>query len=143
MDKFSRTTEIDTAGVLNAIEEDTPKKSRRGNIIALAICILVAIFIWAYVMDTDPEIIEQEFKNVTVTFENENYNYTVTTQVNVVIKGTRNKVVDISKSDIILVARVGDIQAPGEYMIPLMCDSIGSVTIIPNVQDVLVKATEK
>ena len=32
MDKFSRTTEIDTAGVLNAIEQDTPKKSRRGNI---------------------------------------------------------------------------------------------------------------
>jgi hypothetical protein len=31
MDKFSRTTELDTAGVLNAIEEDTPKKSRRNK----------------------------------------------------------------------------------------------------------------
>ena len=29
MDKFSITTELDTAGVLNAIEEDTPKKCRR------------------------------------------------------------------------------------------------------------------
>ena len=41
MDKFSRTTEIDTAGVLSAIEEETPKKSRKGNIIALIICVFL------------------------------------------------------------------------------------------------------
>ena len=64
MDKFSRTTEIDTTGVLNAIEQDTPKKSRTGNIIAFVLCVLAAIVIWLYVMDTDAEIIENEYLDV-------------------------------------------------------------------------------
>ena len=64
MDKFSRTTELDTAGVLNAIEEDTPKKSRRNNIIALVVCFFVAIFIWAFVVSIDTELYEKKYENV-------------------------------------------------------------------------------
>ena len=74
MDKFSRTTELDTAGVLNAIEEDTPKKSRRNNIIALVVCFFVAIFIWAFVISIDTELYEKKYENVEIVFENPNYN---------------------------------------------------------------------
>ena len=52
MDRFSKTTEIDISE-LAAIEDDTPKKSKIGNIIALILSIIIAIFIWLYVMETN------------------------------------------------------------------------------------------
>ncbi len=146
MDKFSRTTEIDTAGVLSAIEEDAPKKSRKGNIIALIICILVAIFIWAYVVDTDPELHEKKFTEIEVSFENTDYNVTVKTRINVTLKGTTSDLVDVSRSEISVIIPAGYINGEGEYKVPIICDldaHITNVEIIPSVTEVLIQVTAK
>ena len=146
MDKFSRTTEIDTAGVLNAIEQDTPKKSRRGNIIALVICIFVAIGIWAYVMYTDPAIHEKEFSNVRVTCENDDYNVQILDEVDVTIKGTNINITEISKSDIKVVILKKEIVGTGEYRVDIKCfveNRDAELEIAPSVQTVLVRVSEK
>jgi len=146
MDKFSRTTEIDTAGVLSAIEEETPKKSRRGNIIALVICILVAVFIWAYVVDTNPEIVDAQFSDVTVTFESEQYNVEIKTKVDVTVSGTVSDIVDISKSDITVYIPAERINSEGAYNVPVICSfntTVENVQIIPSVSTVLIQVTKK
>ncbi len=146
MDKFSRTTEIDTAGVLNAIEQDTPKKSRRGNIIALIICIIVAIGIWAYVMYTDPEIHEKEFNDIKVTCESEDYTVEVLDDVDVVLKGTNISITEVSKSDIKVVILKKEIVGTGEYRVDIKCfieNQDNEIEIIPSTDTVLVRVSEK
>lgn len=146
MDKFSRTTEIDTAGVLNAIEQDTPKKSRRGNIIALIICIFVAVGIWAYVMYTDPEIHEKEFDDIKVTCESDEYSVTVLDEVNVVIKGTNLEITEIKKSDIKVVILKKEIVGTGEYRVDIKCfvENHGDgIEVVPSTDTVLVRVSEK
>ena len=146
MDKFSRTTEIDTAGVLSAIEEDTPKKSRKGNIIALIICIVVAIIIWAYVVETDTELHEKTFTDIAVTSHNDDYNITVKSQIDVTLKGTSKNLVDISKSEIIVSIPSVYINGEGEYKVPITCGleaKIDNVQITPSVTEVLIQVTAK
>ena len=146
MDKFSRTTEIDTAGVLNAIEQDTPKKSRKGNIIALVICIFVAIGIWAYVMYTDPEIHEKEFDNIQVTYEGDDYEIIAIEEVDVVIKGTNRDITSISKSDIKIVIVNKEIIGEGTYKVGFKCIVDGKsdgLEVIPSVNKVEVRVTKK
>ena len=146
MDKFSRTTEIDTAGVLSAIEEETPKKSRRGNIIALIICVFVAIFIWAYVVDTNPEITSIEFSNVEVAVQSNTYDVEIKTQVDVTVKGTVNDSVDISRSDIIVFIPTEKINIEGTYTVPIVCEirhPNDNVQIETSVSLVLVQVTKK
>ena len=146
MDKFSRTTEIDTAGVLNAIEQDTPKKSRRGNIIALVICIFVAIGIWAYVMYTDPAIHEKEFSGVRVTCENDDYNVQILDEVDVTVKGTNINITEISKSDIKVVILKKEIVGTGEYRVDIKCfveNRDTELEIVPSTHTVLVRVSEK
>ena len=146
MDKFSRTTEIDTAGVLNAIEQDTPKKSRRGNIIALVICIFVAVGIWAYVMYTDPTEHEREYRDVDIICENADYNVEVLDEVDVVIKGTNLNITEISKSDIKIVILKKEIIGTGKYKVGIKCfDEVeaADVEVIPSVDTVTVKVSAK
>lgn len=146
MDKFSRTTEIDTAGVLSAIEEETPKKSRRGNIIALIICVLVAIFIWAYVVDTNPEINEIDFSNVDVVAQSDEYNIEIKTQVDVTISGVISDLVDIHKSDIDIRISEKHINGEGVYSVPIICGfdrAVGDVQLTSSVNVVLVQVTKK
>ena len=60
MDRFSKTTEIDTAEITAAtMEDDTPKKSKATNIIALVLCLLIAVIVWIFVMETDTNYIEK------------------------------------------------------------------------------------
>ena len=146
MDKFSRTTEIDTAGVLNAIEQDTPKKSRRGNIIALIICIFVAVGIWAYVMYTDPTVHEKEYRDVKVICENHDYNIEVLDEVDVVIKGTNLNIAEVSRSDIKVVILKKEIVGTGKYRVDIKCfveDENAEVEAIPSVDTVTVKVSVK
>lgn len=102
MDRFSRTTEIDTAEIAAAtMEDDTPKKSKVSSIIALVICILIAIIVWAFVMETDTNYIEKDFNGIHV------YSSILDTnpidEVDVVVVGVRKNVIDIKPSDIKLV----------------------------------------
>jgi len=146
MDKFSRTTEIDTAGVLNAIEQDTPKKSRRGNIIALIICIFVAVGIWAYVMYSDPEIHEKELSNVKVICESDDYNVEILEEVDVIIKGTNLNITEASKSDISVVILKKEIMGAGEYRVDIKCfvnKTELEIAVEPVKDTVLVRVSKK
>ena len=150
MDKFSRTTEIDTTGVLNAIEQDAPKKSRRGNIIAFVLCVLAAIVIWLYVMDTDSEIIEKEFVEVPVVVEDCGYDVEIKTPVNITIKGTKGELVDIKRSEIKVVVESERIQEKAAYgamltQVPITyyIEDGADVDIVPSVYNVLVQIINK
>ena len=146
MDKFSRTTELDTAGVLNAIEEDTTKKSRRNNIIALVVCFFVAIFIWAYVVSIDTELYEKKYENVEIVFENPNYNVSSSAVISVTVKGTKNELVDINKGEVKARVRGTHIRGVGEYIVPVECfvdDDGVEVELTQSVSQILIKVEEK
>ena len=146
MDKFSRTTEIDTAGVLSAIEEETPKKSRRGNIIALIICIFVAIFIWAYVVDTNTEIDSVHFSDVDVIVNSVEYDVEIKTQVDITISGTVRDIVDIGRTDISVYIPVEYINVEGTYAVPIVCKlntANDRIQMESSVTTVLIQVTEK
>jgi hypothetical protein len=145
MDKFSRTTELDTAGVLNAIEEDTPKKSRRNNIIALAVCFLVAICIWAFVISIDTELYEKRYENVEIIFENSDYKVTSSANIVVVVKGTKNELVDINRDEVKARVRKNHIKGVGEYIVPVECfvDEDVDVELSQSVSQILIKVEEK
>ena len=102
MDRFSKTTEIDTAEITAAtMEDDTPKKSKVSNIIALILCILIAIVVWMFVMETDTNYIEKDFDDVPV------YSDVISDnpidKIDIVVTGIRNNIIDIKASDIKLV----------------------------------------
>ena len=146
MDKFSRTTEIDPAGVLTAIEQDAPQTSRTGNIIAFVLCVLAAIVIWLYVMDTDAEIIENEYLDVPVVVEDCGYDVEVKTPVDIIIKGTKGELVDIKRSEIKIVVESERIQEKAAYgamlaQVPITyyIDGGADVDIIPSVYNDLVQ----
>lgn len=146
MDKFSRTTEIDTAGVLNAIEQDTPKKSRRGKIIALIICLFVAICIWVYAMDTDTTIDEKKYDDIDIVVESDEYIVEVLTTVDVTLKGTKGDLVDIKRSEIKISISRGNITETGEYQVPItyyIDEKETDVQIIPSVKAVFVRVSRK
>ena len=146
MDKFSRTTELDTDGVLNAIEEDTPRKSRRNNIIALVVCFFVAIFIWAFVVSIDTELYEKKYENIEIIFENPDYIVTSSANITVVVKGTKNELVDISKDEVKARVRQNHIKGVGEYIVPVECfidDDGVNVELTQSVSQILVKVEEK
>ena len=145
MDKFSRTTELDTAGVLNAIEEDTPKKSRRSYIVALVVCFFVAICIWAFVTSIDTKIYEKEYENVEIVFENPDYNVTTNAKITVIVKGTKNELVDINKDEVKCRVLKNHIKGVGEYIVPVQCfvDEDVDVELTQSVSQILIKVEEK
>ena len=150
MDKFSRTTEIDTAGVLNAIEQDAPKKSRKGNIIALILCVLAAVCIWLYVMDTDTQIVEKVYVDVPVIVEGSDFDVDVKTMVDITLRGTKGDLVDVKRSEIKIVVKSDVIKEKVAYgkmltEVPITyhIEDGADVDIIPSVYNVLVEITKK
>ena len=111
MDKFTKTTEIDISA-MNEMEDETPKKSNVGKIIALIICLIASIFIWLLVMETDNTKIEKEFKDVAVVVSYksaQNPDYEIIVEpVDVTISATRSDMADLSKSGIILTVEIPD-----------------------------------
>ncbi|MBE6624266.1 MAG: hypothetical protein E7622_01335 [Ruminococcaceae bacterium] len=98
MDRFSKTTEIDTAEIAAAaMEDDTPQKSKVTLVIALISCILIAIVIWMGVMEADNDIFQRDFDDVSVYAP-----YTdvePTGSITITVKGVRRVVVDFKSSD--------------------------------------------
>ncbi len=123
MDRFSKTTEIDTAEIAAAaMEDDTPKKSRISIIIALVSCILIAIIIWMTVMEADTNPFQREYDDVKI--------YASCTDVDpidsttITVKGLRKVIVDIKASDF-KVVKVGE----NDYDVYLVGDMAGVYTI--------------
>ena len=98
MDRFSKTTEIDTAEIAAAaMEDDTPKKSRTSIIIALISCILISIVIWMGVMEADTDPFQRDFDNVCVYATQSDVDSI--DSITLTVKGIRNVVVDFKASD--------------------------------------------
>lgn len=100
MDKFTKTTEIDISS-MSAIEEDTPKSGKWGKIVALILCLLLAVIIWVYVMETDTSIKTKTIEDVNVTSVTANgYNSTTVPSFDIEASGIFRDLVDIKKEDI-------------------------------------------
>ena len=99
MEKFTKTTEIDISA-MNEIEDEAPKKSNVGNVIAIIVCLLLAILIWVFVIETDDSLTSKVYK-VNVTDTVDGYEI-VNTSINVEIKATRSDLADLSKDEIIV-----------------------------------------
>lgn len=106
MDKFTKTTEIDTSD-LNLLEE-TPKKSKVGKVVALIISLLLAVAIWLYVVETDTTVVDKEYTGIKVEIVNEELNgYEITADdISVTVSGTTSQLVDIDESDITVKVRI-------------------------------------
>ncbi|MBQ3041002.1 MAG: hypothetical protein IKA43_04575 [Clostridia bacterium] len=98
MDRFSRTTEIDTAEIVAAtMEDDTPKKSKASIIIAIIVCLFVAVVIWLWVMEADTEITSKGFDDIPV--------YTAITDttplktIDITVNGIRKNIIDFKAED--------------------------------------------
>lgn len=106
MDKFTKTTEIDISA-MNDMEDETPKKSNVGKIVAMIICLIASIFIWLLVMETDDTKIKKEYKDVSVVVvydvgaQNQGYEIIPNT-MDVTIEATRSDMADLSKDGITL-----------------------------------------
>jgi len=100
MDKFTKTTEIDISA-MNEMEDETPKKSNVGTVIALIICLIASIFIWLLVMETDTTLIEKQFDDVSVQVVGEIEGYDIiVSPVDINVKATRSDMADLTKDDI-------------------------------------------
>jgi hypothetical protein len=99
MEKFTKTTEIDISA-MNEIEDEAPKKSNVGNVIAIIVCLLFAILIWVFVIETDDSLTSKVYK-VNVTDTVDGYEI-VNTSINVEIRATRSDLADLSKDEIIV-----------------------------------------
>ena len=110
MDKFTKTTEIDISA-MTEMEDETPKKSNVGNVIAMICCLILAIIIWLFVMEIDTSIQEREFKDITVEkISDAGYTVSGNLNVNVVLTGVSNELASINKEDIHAILDFSDIE---------------------------------
>lgn len=109
MDKFTKTTEIDISAMKD-MEDETPKKSNVGKIVAMVICLIASIFIWLLVMEIDDTQIEKEFKDISVQIvydgeQNSEYEI-IAEKLDVTIEATRSDMADLSKEGIVLTVHI-------------------------------------
>ena len=79
MEKFTKTAQIDTTP-LQLIEEDTPKTSKAGKIVALIICLLLSIGIWVYVVETDTTTHSKTYTEIEVTVLNADKKFNISAE---------------------------------------------------------------
>ena len=116
MDKFTKTTEIDISAMVD-MEDETPKKSKAGTIVALIVCLIVSLFIWVFVMETDSSLIEKTYDDISVTIINNTENLNITAEdVSVAIKATRSDFADLKKQDITAVLDASNVHISGKQM---------------------------
>lgn len=121
MDNFTKTTEIDISDSMG-MEDDTPKKSNVGKIIALVISLLVAICLWLYVTQTDTQHYDREYKNITVQVINETeYRLTVSDTVTVTVNGMKSSLADLKKADIAVFVDASTVDSEGEVTLDVKC----------------------
>ena len=100
MDKFTKTTEIDISA-MTEMEDETPKKSSAGKVIAMIFCLIFAIIIWLFVMEIDSSIQEREYNNISILKDN-NVGYTITGEetIDIILTGLNKELADIDRDEI-------------------------------------------
>jgi hypothetical protein len=147
MDKFTKTTEIDISA-MNEMEDETPKKSKVGTIVALIVCLFVSLFIWIFVMETDTSLIEKTYDDVSVTIVNNINNFDITAEdMSVIIKATRSDFADLKKHDISVILDASSITSPGKQNAKVMIkvNSVGDGVYVleKNVQTIEIDVVAK
>lgn len=147
MDKFTKTTEIDISA-MNEMEDETPKKSKVGTIVALIVCLFVSLFIWIFVMETDTSLIEKTYDDVSVTIVNNINNFDITAEdMSVIIKATRSDFADLKKHDISVILDASSITSPGKQNAQVMIkvNSVGDGVYVleKNVQTIEIDVVAK
>ena len=110
MDKFTKTTEIDISAMKD-MEDETPKKSNVGKIVAMVICLIASIFIWLLVMEIDDTTVKKEFKDISVQIiyddgqQNPDYEIIVD-KMDVTVEATRSDMADLSRDGIVLTLHI-------------------------------------
>lgn len=100
MDKFTKTTEIDISA-MTEMEDETPKKSNVGNIIAFISCLIFAIIIWLFVMEIDTTIQERTYNDISIEkIGDAGYTVSGELSVDVVLTGISRELANIGKEDI-------------------------------------------
>lgn len=132
MDKFTKTTEIDISAMVD-MEDETPKKSKAGTIVALIVCLIVSLFIWVFVMETDSSLIEKTYDDISVTITNNTENLNITAEdVSVAIKATRSDFADLKKQDITAVLDASNVHISGKQManVKIIINSTNGVYVV-------------
>lgn len=119
------------------------------HIAAKLVCLLIALVLWIYVMDSENPDWEETFENVPITLINTDdieidngltiysgYSNTI----NITVRGRKNEISDITAEDFSVTADVKSIKAVGEYTLPVVVSidkdaaivsrSVESVTVL-------------
>ena len=100
MDKFTKTTEGELSNV-NLVEEEAPKKSRIGTVVAIIVSLLLAISAWLYVVNEATS--EMEFNDVKVIVLDESGKFNIIAEnVSVTLCGTNSQLVEVDPSKIVV-----------------------------------------
>lgn len=127
------------------------KRASRKNhhIAAKLLCLLIALVLWIYVMDSENPDWEETFEDVPITLVNTDdieidngltiysgYSNTV----DITVRGRKNEISDITADDFTVTADVKSIEAVGEYTLPvtvslekdavIASQSVDSVTVL-------------
>ena len=84
------------------MEDETPKKSKVGKVIAMIFCLISAMVIWLLVMEIDPSVDQtRSFSDIAVeTVGDADFTITGDLKINVVLKGKNSELADIKREDI-------------------------------------------
>lgn len=135
--RFFKYTEKEENGKaeVKSTKKKTEKKSF-GSFWAKVICVLAALLVWFYVSGEQSPTFEKTFYNIAVSYDGmaslENQSYTVISgnnaTVDITVTGKRTEVNNIGKDDIIAVADLSGIYAPGEYTLKLLVVTPGNTS---------------
>ena len=130
MDKFTKTTEIDISA-MTEMEDETPKKSNVGNVIAMICCLIFAIIIWLFVMEIDTSEKTRAYNDISISvIGNEGYVVSGNKTVDVVLKGISKELADVDRDDIQAILDFSEINnifvgEEHEYSVKIECVEAG------------------
>lgn len=130
----------DESGIAPEKPNENGKKRRTNlnNLWPKIICVLAAVLVWFYVSGDKSINYEKEFYSIPVSFDsletviNRNMGIVsgADSVVNVTVSGTRSDVNRIKVDDLRASCDLSEVTEPGQYSIPILCDSPGGTAVI-------------
>ena len=103
MERFTKTTEIENSDEYVNDEKATLRKKKFGKLLAIIICLILAIVAWIYVVETDETKVEKKFDDVSVTILDKSDKFNIyADKVSVTLIGTNSQLVDVDPSKIVV-----------------------------------------
>lgn len=124
----------------NSKNINEPKKaSKASNIIALAVCFVIAFLVWFYVMQTESPEYEETFVRVPVAVENVNQLTSVSKlsvisgwdhTASVTVKGRKSDIAKINENDLKLYVDVSGLDVSGEKSVEVKAVIPGALQLV-------------